>query len=341
MASWVYLFRLPALFILALVTQAAFCALPVTAQTPSTVPDASCLTLSTYPVGAGEHPHDVAPAADGKRIWYTAQAAGQLGLLDPETGKSDLIPLGQGSAPHGVIVGPGGAAWVTDGGLNAIVRVDDETHEVTTFPVDVTSANLNTAVFDKDGMLWFTGQSGIVGRLNPKSGDMTTTTETNGPGPYGITSTPNGDVFFASLAGSYLGKASFDDGAIKIDVIAPPTSGAGPRRVWSDSKGIVWISEWNAGLVGRYDPKSGDFKEWKLPGSVPQAYAVYVDEHDLIWLSDFGGNALVRFNPATETFDSFPLPDPNGSVRQINGRTGEIWGAESASDKIVSVAETC
>jgi virginiamycin B lyase len=329
-------------FVAVLVTTlVAFNASTAYGQTPPAAPDASCLTLTTYPVGAGEHPHDVAPAADGKRIWYTAQAVGQLGLLDPTTGKAELIPLGDGSAPHGVIVGPDGAAWVTDGGLNAIVRVDDETHEVTTFPVDVASANLNTAVFDNDGMLWFTGQSGVVGRLDPKTGEMTTTTETNGRGPYGITSTPDGEVFFASLAGSYLGKASFEDGAIKIEVIDPPTSGAGPRRVWSDSKGIVWISEWNAGQVGRYDPKTADFNEWKLPGDAPQAYAVFVDDHDLIWLSDFGGNVLVRFNPATETFESFPLPDPNGSVRQINGRPGEVWGAESASDKLVSVTETC
>jgi virginiamycin B lyase len=328
-------------FVAVLVTTlVAFSASPAYGQTPTAAPEASCLTLTTYPVGAGEHPHDVAPAADGRWIWYTAQAAGQLGLFDPETGKADLIPLGEGSAPHGVIVEPDDAAWVTDGGLNAIVRVDDETHEVTTFPVDVPSANLNTAVFDKDGVLWFTGQSGVVGRLDPKTGEMTTTTETNGRGPYGITSTPDGEVFFASLAGSYLGKATFEDGAIKIEVIDPPTSGAGPRRVWSDSKGIVWISEWNAGQVGRYDPKTGDFKEWKLPGDAPQAYAVFVDEHDLIWLSDFGGNAIVRFNPAAETFDSFPLPDQNGSVRQINGRAGEVWGAESASDKIVSITET-
>jgi virginiamycin B lyase len=341
MAFHLSIFRRRLLSLLVAACFVSVFAFPVAGQTPSAAPKASCLTLTTYPVGAGEHPHDVAPAADGKRIWYTAQAAGQLGLLDPQSGAIDTIPLGQGSAPHGVIVGSDGAAWVTDGGLNAIVRVDDKTKEVKTFPVDVPNANLNTAVFDKDGILWFTGQSGVVGRLDPETGDMVTTTDTNGQGPYGITSTPNGDVYFASLAGSYLGKAAFANGAIKIEVINPPTDGAGPRRVWSDSKGIVWISEWNAGQVGRYDSKTGDWQEWKLPGDVPQAYAVYVDEHDLIWLSDFGANALVRFNPSNESFDSFPLPDPNGSVRQILGRKGEIWGAESASDKLMSVTTTC
>ena len=75
--------------------------------------------------------------------------------------------------------------------------------------------------------------------------------------------------------------------------------------------------------------------EWPLPGPNPQAYAVYVDELDLVWVTDFGSNSIVRFDPATETFDSFPLPTPDAAVRQLLGREGELWGAESATDKLV------
>ena len=85
--------------------------------------------LQEYPVPAGSHPHDVAPATDGG-IWFTAQAAGYLGWLDPTSGAVTQIALGQRSAPHGVIVGPDGAPWITDGGQNAIVRVDPQTHAV-------------------------------------------------------------------------------------------------------------------------------------------------------------------------------------------------------------------
>jgi streptogramin lyase len=52
------------------------------------------LRVQEYPVPAGSRPHDVAPAADGRSVWYTAQGSGQLGLLDPATGQSRLIPLG-------------------------------------------------------------------------------------------------------------------------------------------------------------------------------------------------------------------------------------------------------
>ncbi len=160
------------------------------AQTPearSVTPPEECLTVETFAVPAGDHPHDIAPAADGVGVWYTGQGAGVLGLLDPTTGEVERIPLGAGSAPHGVIVGPDGAAWVTDGGLNAIVRVEPETMAVDTFPLppEGADANLNTAAFDPGGVLWFTGQSGIVGRLDPEEGDVSVVEAPRGRGPYG------------------------------------------------------------------------------------------------------------------------------------------------------------
>jgi virginiamycin B lyase len=318
------------------------------AQTGTSTPTSpeSCLRMERFAVPAGDHPHDVAPAADGTRVWYTAQAAGSLGLLDPADGTVKTIPLGAGSAPHGVIVGPDKAAWVTDGGLNAIVRVDPESFAVESWPLAEGGANLNTAVFDPDGILWFTGQNGVVGRLDPAQQPpgtaLATVAAPKGRGPYGITVTPDGTVYYASLAGSYLGRVVPGDGdQFSLEVIEPPTPDQGTRRVWSDSTGVVWTSEWNAGQVGRYDPAGGEWREWQLPGDAPQAYAVYVDERDDVWLSDFGANALVRFDPDTETFTSLPLPDSTGQVRQILGRPGQVWGAESGADALIVIHTDC
>ena len=99
------------------------------------------------------------------------------------------------------------------------------------------------------------------------------------------------------------------------------------------------MSEWNAGQLGLYDPATGAWREWRLPGDSPQPYAVYVNDRDEVWLSDFGTNALVRFNPHTEKFETFTLPSSPANVRQILGRPGEVWGAESGTDKLVVIRE--
>src|SRR5439155_25822979 len=69
------------------------------ATTTTATPSASRQPeLSVYDVPAGSHPHDVAPAADGG-VWYTAQATGRLGWLNPATGETREVSLGDGSAP--------------------------------------------------------------------------------------------------------------------------------------------------------------------------------------------------------------------------------------------------
>ena len=135
------------------------------------------------------------------------------------------------------------------------------------------------------------------------------------------------------MAGSYVGRIDTETG--RADVIEPPTPNQGARRVWADSAGRVWVSEWNAGQVSVYDPASETWKSWKLPGKRPRAYAVYVDENDMVWLSDFGANAVLRFDPRTETFVAFPSSRPGARVRQLLGRPGEVWAPESGTDTLV------
>ena len=62
-----------------------------------------------------------------------------------------------------------------------------------------------------------------------------------------------------------------------------------------------------------------------------------MDAQDQVWLSDVNANALLRIDPTIERFESFPLPSSNAQVRQLLGRPGEVWGAESGTDKLVVI----
>src|SRR5215211_3193101 len=163
--------------------------------------------------------------------------------------------LPAGKHPHDV-------APARDGGLNAIVRVDPRTRRVRRYRLPATSgyANLNTATFDRRGVLWFTGQAGVYGRLDPRRGKVRVFRAPRGAGPYGITTTPSGAVYYASLAGSYVGRIDVARGT--ATVLRPPTAGQGARRAWSDSRSRIWISEWNAGRLGMYEPARRRWREW-------------------------------------------------------------------------------
>src|SRR5664279_275949 len=277
---------------------------------------ATAADVSYYDVPRGAHPHDVAPAPDGT-VWYTAQSQGALGILDPKTGKVTQIPLGP----------------------NAIARVDPATKAVKLFPLpkNFPNANLNSATFDRKGILWFTGQNGVYGRVDPATGKVEAWKAPKGAGPYGITTTPNGEVWYASLGGDHIVKIDTVSGDALM--VPPPKPGVGPRRIWSDSKGQLWVSFWNTGEFGRYDPINKAWKVWSLPKSKEGCYAIYVDDKDKVWLTDWNANAIVRFDPMTEKFESFPSDRRGASVRQILGRPGELWGAESGTDRLVVVRD--
>jgi len=299
-------------------------------------PAAAQVSVQEYPVPRGHGIHDVwADAAPNGPVWISAQGSGHLGILDPKSGRVEFVALGSGSSPHGVVAGPDGAPFLTDGGQNAIVRVDAKTRAVKVWklPEDGGYTNLNTAIFDRSGILWFTGQSGIYGRLDPKSGEMKVFDSPKGRGTYGIHTTPQGAVYYASLAGSHIARIDVTSG--EATVVQPPTPRQGARRVWSDSKGNVWVSEWSSGNLSRYEPATGKWSVWRAPGDNPHVYAVYVDETDKVWASEWTAQVMLRFDPKTEKFESYRSSSPASNVRQIHGRRGEVWTPESAADKVV------
>src|SRR3569832_1460001 len=105
----------------------------------------------------------------------------------------------------------------------------------------------------------------------PASGKVTVFEAPRGSGPYGIATAPGGSVDNASLAGSDKARVDVENG--HATVLIPPTAQQGARRVWADSKGGIWVSEWFAGKVARYEPRDNTRREWALPGERPQPYA--------------------------------------------------------------------
>ena len=241
------------------------------------------------------------------------------------------------SAPHGVIQGPDKAAWLTDGGQQAIVRVGWPDREVRKFALPYASpyANLNTCAFDGDGDLWFTGQSGVVGKVAVKSGKVSAWDSPRGRGPYGICATPSGDIWWCSLAGSFIAKVDRSTG--QSTIFEPPTRDQGARRVWSDSHGRIWVSEWNSGQLSMYDPAEKKWRVHKPPVEGARVYAVYVDDRDQVWSSEWTSNSMFRFDPASETFERFAMPRQGANIRQILGRRGEVWLPESGTEYITVI----
>jgi virginiamycin B lyase len=108
--------------------------------------------------------------------------------------------------------------------------------------------------------------------------------------------------------------------------------------VWSDSKGDLWISEWNTGQLAKYSPATGQWARYPLPTQArSQLYAVYVDNKDVVWVSNWGDDKIYSFDPKTLKFTSVAPSRPNAGVRQINGAPGVVMIPESEHATVMTI----
>lgn len=314
----------------------------VSRSSPITAPaaiggDADHYRVTLFPTVTGIGTRDVAPDPDGS-VWFNAQWSGALGHLNPSTGELKLYPLGPGSHPHGVVMGPDGDLWICDES-NTIRRFNRRTKAITNyqlkpFPISLGYGNLNTPTFDKRGVLWFTAQNGYYASLNPSDGAIKVVPAPGGFGPYGITTTPSGEVWYTNLAAAHIARINTTTAAVDAVVPIPDSSAHGSRRIWSDSAGNLWITTWGNGTLYRYNPRNKQWSAYKLPGLGPRGYSTYVDANDKVWMSDFGTNAVLMFDPTQESFTIFPGNRGNIQVLQMAGIGSRVWAGMQGVDQL-------
>ena len=266
----------------------------------------------------GSRPHDPLAAADGS-VWWTGQWNSVLGRLDPATGSMREFPLPPDSGPHGLVEDAMGHVWYTGISQNYIGELDPTTGEVTQYPVESEGARgPHTPIFDQDGTLWFTMQSGMVGRLVPGTGEMTiATTPTGNTYPYGIVVNSVGVPWYVDFRGNRLGSVDPETMEIREHVLPNPDSR--PRRIAIAPDDVLWYTDYSRGYIGRYDPETGDVKEWPSPGGPEsQPYGIAA-VGNVLWYSESSvrPNTLVRFDTETESFQTWIIPSGGGVIRHM------------------------
>jgi virginiamycin B lyase len=116
-----------------------------------------------------------------------------------------------------------------------------------------------------------------------------------------------------------------------------PSPHSGPRRLDVAADGIVWIPEFAAGKLARFDPKEESFDEYDFPTSNSLPYCARVSPvSGHVWVSQCANDAIARFDPATEEIVEFRLPSRIAYIRHldIDTETGDVWAAYSHSPGI-------
>lgn len=299
----------------------------------------------------GSRPHDPLAAADGS-IWWSGMFSNRLGRVDPRTGAMKEFPITTaGSGPHGLVEDKAGNIFFTAIQKNYIGKLDPKTGAFTEFPTakaDPAARSPHTPIFDQQGTLWFTMQSGHVGRLVPSTGEMKIVPSPSkdaqgGSYPYGIQINSQGVPWYVDFRGNRI--ASIDPVTMAIREVTLPSAASRPRRLAITVDDAIWYTDFALGTIGRYDPKTGAHQTWASPGgSDSEPYGI-ASIGNILWYSESGvrPNTLVRFDPQGEKFQTWAIPSGGGVVRNMmRTANGNLVLACSGVNKValVEIANT-
>ena len=273
-------------------------------------------------------PRDPAVDTDGI-VWFAGQGGHYVGRLDPHTGELRKFDLPDGAGPHNVIVGHSGDIWVAGNKQAWIGRLDPATGELEKFfTASLEIDDPHTLVQESGPAIWFTAQwSNTVGRLDPRNGKIQQwTMPIERSRPYGIVLDQNDMPWIVLLGSNHL--VHVDGG--ELEVIQIPREDARPRRL-AMMDGKVWYVDYAQGYLGRFDPATNAFAEWRSPSAgEARPYGMTADDDGRIWYVETGPqpNRWIGFDTRAERFIvNQVIPDSGGAVRHMffDTRTNSAW----------------
>ena len=252
----------------------------------------------------------------------------RLAGFDPKSERWTIHRLDAGYYPHTLRFDARGRIWYTIAASNHVGMFDPATGESREIRLPAAGLGQEVTLRMLPAILWLGRHVDIRG-LAAETEEATTM-----PVPYGIDVAPDGSVWFSQLNQQRIGRV--DPETFAVEIVDTPFPA--PRRMRFDSRGQLWIPSFSDSLVARFDPKTREFRQWKLDlpdalGETP--YALHVDRRsDVVWICGTNSDSLIRFEPptdqASERFTVYPLPTRVTYTRELDfDAHGRVWTSNS------------
>ncbi|MBI4478522.1 MAG: hypothetical protein HY651_00705, partial [Acidobacteria bacterium] len=107
-------------------------------------------------------------------------------------------------------------------------------------------------------------------------------------------------------------KAVLVPGAVEVSIEewTVPTPGSRPHDPLVAPDGMIWYTGQRANVMGRFDPKTEQFKEYPLPTEGSGPHGLIADKEGNIWYTGNGAALVGRLNPKTGEVKEYKMPDP-------------------------------
>jgi virginiamycin B lyase len=147
-----------------------------------------------------------------------------------------------------------------------------------------------------------------IGKIDPRSFEITEYEVTPGARPRRLTITPDGKVYYSDFARGLLGRLDPATGEVR-EWESPSGMRSQPYGMTSTSDGVVWYSESGVdpNTIVRFDPGTESFQSWQIPsgGGVVRNMVATPDGRVYIACSGVNKVGIVIVNPESPSESGF------------------------------------
>ncbi len=216
-------------------------------------PKSGYVTEFKMPDPVARDPHTPIFAQDGT-LWFTVQGGSFVGKLDPKTGEVTLKPAGPRMLPYGIKVNSKGIPFFDLFGTNKIGSIDPKTMQITEYPLPNPQARPRRIAIDADDIVWYTDyRRGYLGRLDSQTKQVKEYASPGGTGsqPYGITTTPDGAVWYSESGIEPNTLVRFDPRTETFQKWNIPSGGGVVRHMVTAPSGELLLAYSGVNKIGR------------------------------------------------------------------------------------------
>ena len=194
------------------------------------------------PTAKGPH----TPIFDHKgRLWFTVEEGNFVGRLDPISGAIRLKqPPTPHAVPYGIAINPRGIPFFCEFGTNKLASISPDTMEITEYMLPKGARPRRIAITTDDIIYYTDFAQGRLGRFDSKSKKVDEWASPGGTSsePYGITVTPDGNVWYTESGVQPNTIVRFNPNTKSFQVWPIPSGGGVVRNMAATPSGDIYIA---------------------------------------------------------------------------------------------------
>jgi len=111
-----------------------------------------------------------------------------------------------------------------------------------------------------------------------------------------------------------------------------PRNGAFPHDPAVGPDGIVWYTDQATSHIGRFDPATGQFSDFKTPTEQSGPHGIIVAPDGGVWFTENAKGKIGRLDPATDSIKEYTLPPAARDPHTPLWHEGKLWFTSQGAD---------